>query len=1209
MSAAPRGRRSRLVAPWPLLAFGVLMSAALAWLFPRGELMELIRRSSGSLDLRESYLANLRPRQQADAQADLLLARIRLARGHYDEALPLASAHAHSADPQLRLEAQRLRIDILRARHAGDTRRASAGALAAAVEASLGEAWSRDDLLALAEAAESARDARLTGLVYERVLRAGPGAEWLEGAARRFLQNGDYRFASRLFFAARTQATEPQRARALYLAGVRALQAGNMPREALAAAERELGPLAEDRDALLELVHVARAANRPEVAARYMKEILWPKPRPGNSPWRAASWRAADAPIVTACAASEPDLPTQDARLYELAYEVFLASGDVDSAYRLARVATGLAVNNRVWRERLARVAEQSGRLAESLAAWRWLAERAGVAEAWQAILRLARSLNDEEALVAALQRRLEQADSRPAHLAELADAYERLGQPAEGAAWLEAYYRRTGVAAALELAADLAEEKGDRERALELNAELFRLGAPSLERALRVSALLVHAGRFDDALALMREMRPAASTGPASYWGMLAELAWMKEDDGLATEAYRELTARPEATVGDFDRLVSLLRESEPAEAARVAEAGYAHFGSPALLLHAIELLAEKGDVAALGRVYDNLAAEDESRLFAQSAHFYRLRAQFRQRSAHAAAARRDLQRAIVIAPEDAQHRFAMLWLLIDQRDLQALRPALAAEEKRADAGAASWAPLAAGWMMLDEPRRALPYLARLARQAPDDFIGLLAYADALERDGRRDAADRVLRHAWSTARAAQGATAPPRDRERREHFARLVLRYAPGDSAMRVLRALLRDGDEPSPAVREMVTSWLLVTDQPAEARAWLRQGVAPASSELAVAEATGDRDTAVRLLDERAELPAGQAAQAARLAQRMRLAQTLSFEALNGRPEDDALHAQASETLLDGSHRAAGGFAASRRGVVQARARELGADVGLHPQLRLAMDWRSASQQSTDESVLRGVPAADRELRITARQRLGEDRLEAGAGAREAFADTFFARVAYSHAWSQRLTMLVGLSHNERSFDSSALAVAGMRDALTLRAAYAMSKTEYAAGQVWTARYRTQNGVRLGSAEGSEWEAGHRLRLDYPDLVVRVLAAHYKSSPEGEGDPGTAVLNPAGTTPGPEFFLPASSQRYGVGASVGEQVRQTYTRALRPYGALDMIHNSATGNGYNARVGVRGRVTGPDQVSLYWSRGRSAGPSNDSVLEYGMRYEVYF
>lgn len=1232
ISAAPDSRarlirsRARLVQPWTLLGFAGLAAAALALLFPRRELLDLVTHP-GPVELTEVYLTNLHGLDPDNPRLALLLAKARAAQGRFDEALALATPFLRSNNPSLRREALWLRLDFLRTAHArqrkGKDEHDSAAALAAAVRASLEEHWSSEELFALAADAQAAGDRALLRAIHERLapLERDPGR--LEVAARRSLALADYRLAARLFFLARVHAREPLEARRLYLEGVHSLQAGDLPAEALAAAEKELGSLAGDEEVMLELVRLARAANRPDVAARYMKQLLWPRPATDPGKRIRDAFAALGAALVSnAWAASDPLESTRpyEARVYGFAYEVFLENGDLDAAYRVARAAVAQRPGEAIWRERLARVAEQSGRLLESLAAWRWLAEHTDAAEAWQAVLRLAPGLDDDEALASALRRELERPQARPSDLGALAAVYERLGRPEEGADWLEARYRRSGEIAALELAADLAERSGQSQRAIALHTELLGKAEPTPERLLRLATLQILAGKFAEAHTLLRQFRSRAGAGAHRYWELLADLAWALQEDASALEVFGVLAAREEATAGDFHRLVALLRPNHPEEAARMALAGFARFKTPGLLVQAIEGLWEKRDMAALRRLFAGLSPADE-RLFAQTPYFYRLRSRFRQSSGDPAGARADLQRAIAIAPQDPQHRLAMIWLLIESRDKPGLRRALIAAAPAQDS--AAWPAFASGWMMLEEPRRALPFFARLAQASPRDFLWLSAYADALEQDGRHNAADRIRRHAWTIARSASSTAGAAADREGREHLARLALRQAPGDPAMRVLRDLLRRDNAPrtahgererDAAVSDLVLSWLISTEQHEQAKAWLwerhaRRLASPAWAELAVAAAEGDAQAAGRLLDApAAELTAAQRAEAARIAQRPS-AQALAFDALAARPDDDSLHQPLAETLLESANRAEGGLASTRRGVLQSRARAIGSELALGDRLRLAVEWRDASQTSLDESVLRGVPRTDRELRAGLRQPLQSGWVEAGLGAREAFADTTSARLRHYYRWSRRFSTLASASHNDRTLDSAALAAAGMRDELSLRALYELSKTEYLGGRVFATGYRSQTGVRLGGATGYESEAGHRVRIDYPDLTVRVLAAEYHSRARGEGDPATAALNPAGTTPEPAFFVPAGSRRYGIGAAVGESAREGRTRALRPYCALDLTRNSVTGGGYNARLGLRGSAFGQDQFHLYWSRGRSVGAGNDAVLDYGIRYEHYF
>jgi len=224
-----------------------------------------------------------------------------------------------------------LRAELERAAHT-PAERTAAAALAGAVQASLDENWTRDELLLLAADAATVQDTGLEQRIYDRVSENVRDPAWFEQAARRFLARGEYRFASRLFFDARRNAKDALAARALYLEGVRTLQSGNLPKEALAAAEAEIGPLANDEEVLLELIKLGLAAGQPDVSARYMKQLLF-------APRKTSHWLDTLAAFFFPRAqAADPVEITRpyDAKLYQLAYEVFLANGDVDSAYKVA---------------------------------------------------------------------------------------------------------------------------------------------------------------------------------------------------------------------------------------------------------------------------------------------------------------------------------------------------------------------------------------------------------------------------------------------------------------------------------------------------------------------------------------------------------------------------------------------------------------------------------------------------------------------------------------------------------------------------------------------------------------------------------------------------------------------------------------------------------------------------------------------------------
>lgn len=1196
------------------------IAVALLVLYPRDELLERIAQARRDDPLTVEYLVNLHRSDPGNAETALMLANARIVQGKTGEALRLVAPLEKHADPEMRrkallLHARTLPLGVARASF---------------VEPHVREAWSREQLLELAALTRGSHDPDLRRTIYGRLSAFESDPEWFAKAAREMLGEGDYRLSAELWFAARKRATEPAAQKKYFLEALRTLRSGNLLAEAIAAAEANLGNLAGDEETILAVVQLALASGRPDIAERWMKRVLWPDT--GRAPaarlpsiaerlanWIFASAHAADAP-------ASPAMRPYDERVYTFAYDVFLANGNLEDAFRVAQAAVAQRPEDLAWRQKLAQVAEWTRRPAEALDQWLYLAQRGGREDAWQGVLRLAPGLGADETLLLAMRHKVERRDASAEELRDFAALYERLGRPRDGISWFLARYAATRQPLALEIAANLADRAGERDRAIDLYQQLIALEGANEPRLIRTATLLVLAGKFRAAHNLLNEFRAQIRREASDYWDLLGDLAWRLQEDESAIYAYRALSTRQEAESGEFDRLVTLLRETYPEEAAKVAEFGFARFKTPGLLLAALEIRWQRRDLAEMKRLYDTLEAGDQKR-FDALPYFYSLRSQYRQASGDLQGARADLEYAIGIAPQNAELKTALAWLLIEAKDLPALRRQLEETAAEAATNRDLWPLHAAGWTTLGDARRALPFHARLAREKPGDYLVLMGYADALEQAGQTGESARVRRHAWSVARAAYVQSPKPsgeQDRQLLETIARLAITMAPADTALAVIRDVMRrdfapggapDDRNRSAAMRELVLSWAVSTEQYSNAKAWLwlqygRKLAAPGWAEAMVALNENDVEAAERLLADRAsEVPRYNRIDLARLSQQVRLAQSMAFEEQTRLADDDALHLQLADSLLAGANRLLGGVQSSTRGVLHSQPRELAAQVWVTPRLRLALEWREASQSNTNTLVLGSIPSRDRETRMTLRQILDRGWVEAGIGERQAFASQTSLRAALYTQWRRGLSTLLSATRNERTLDSTSLAVAGSKDELAARVSYAFAKREYFAGALRTMRYHTQSGSPLGGGSAFESEVGHRVRVEYPDLTLRLTAANYRFTAEGNDDARTATLNPAGVVPGASFFVPQNSRILGAGIGFGESVRESYTRAIRPYGSLSRTVSSLAGSGYNALVGAGGSLLGTDQLSVYWNRARGGGTSGASILEYGLRYEYYF
>jgi hypothetical protein len=274
----------------------------------------------------------------------------------------------------------------------------------------------------------------------------------------------------------------------------------------------------------------------------------------------------------------------------------------------------------------------------------------------------------------------------------------------------------------------------------------------------------------------------------------------------------------------------------------------------------------------------------------------------------------------------------------------------------------------------------------------------------------------------------------------------------------------------------------------------------------------------------------------------------------------------------------------------------------------------------QTSRAEDALARVPARDEQAGVALLWRERRHQTELVAARRDAVDSFGTAALVHNRDVTRRLRAGLRLGYQDRATDTSALMVGGMKNEARGTLQYTFSKREYATLGASTQRFETQAGTRLGSGDRIDLEVGHRLRTEYPDLMVRAYAAHQRYRPDGPTDAIGARLNPDGTVPDATFFLPQSFSFYSATIGFGEYLRgqpflwdrfaeEPYSRALRPFGSVGIGHNSVTGTGFNGIVGIAGSVLGSDQLALYFLTTQGGTGTFTRASELVLRYQYYF
>ena len=901
-SSAQTAERPILAPTWLIGLLTAMACGGLWLLYPRQDL-ELRLAGSGESELATAYLNNLLRSDPGNPRLRLLLAQRQIHQGNTASARATLQPALQSPDEALRKDALWAQGELLQheyehaSKRSPDQRQSAYEALREHIRllARLGWPLERQRQLAVLASQMNEPEVALALNNLEAPQDPREAALFYERSARQALARGDYAGCAQLYLSARRSTPEPAQANAYYNAAVAALVSANRPQAALALAESEIGPLADDPPTLFMLTQLARSAGRTDVAEHYVRRLLRMALQEQATQWAAAlqdwtlrpvAWRETPAapaaaavfddgasllvhpaqrlalPVSDKIAAPRaPALPFDD-KTYTLGYEVFLENRKLDDAWAIADAAVRRNPADMRWRERLAQVSEWTQRPALALENWLVIARETNQEAAWQAVLRLAPGQFDDAALVQALRHQLRSRPEDARLIRALVDAQERLGEPQPAIDYLRQHARNP---ANLELLAQLAERAGQPDLALDTWRRLLADPAQiTAERAMRAAVLALQHRQPDLGLQWLQAAQdrpPASADGAADLWRFTGELAESRERNPLAIAAFRKLVATPDASIGDYDALIRLLQPAQPLEAARVSLLAWERHHEPRQLIQALNLYSNHNQWDEFGRVLKQLDATSNSTSksldeLRRTPQFLRLAGGYHHSAGRFAQARQYYEEGLRIAPQSSDMRQALLWLLIDGNDARSIRELLARHESAWSADEDLHEALAAAYQALSLPQVALTrYLTPHAAAHQADFLWLMNYADALEQNQEADRAWRLRRQLlsreWQAMR--QGTTRLSRaqaqqrwlteeglDATRRIARTRLILMQKPGDAAQEVLRELLRlDRDAQgnfSNAAAETAIGWLQDAGQYSAERGFLRHQYARSQSQRA-------------------------------------------------------------------------------------------------------------------------------------------------------------------------------------------------------------------------------------------------------------------------------------------------------------------------------------------------------------------------------------
>lgn len=909
-----------------------------------------------------------------------------------------------------------------------------------------------------------------------------------------------------------------------------------------------------------------------------------------------------------------------DIARYEVMADTFLESRDFTNAMTVIRKGLSLNPASRPMKLRLARLLEWTGDPAGAYPVWKELAA-AGNAEAAAAVARLAQSVGDSATHLALLQQAMRAGGMRAADVTALAQAYEYYGKVDEGIAFFRATYAAGGNREVLAALAFLLEQKGDLPEALRLHREHLERFGFDRDRAVRVADLLFVQGRWRDSYAELQRI-PRSDIPPSHrFWDLYASMAWELQQSAEAEEAYRMLLSRKDFTVESAERLGFLVFRRSPQEAAEIVMSVHRTKPDVKLMTLAVQYYVTARAFDTAQRQVDLLSPEVRGQYERDNAYVMAAGLVASGMRNHGEALR--LYRlALRRSPDDPSVREAVLWTLIEQRNLRSLARALGAWQDDLKVSGRYYLVLASACSALNRYDEARRYYYRYLQSVPDDLSLRLTHADMFDQISRPDIQTRLKSDLFRTVmRRYQDGTLKPGSVGNDILLGQLSLAFMPNNMLADYFEKVRKRNESvprPDYALHELWLTWAINAGHEEAAlrmmRKWetsVSRDANPLWGKLLLALKRKDIDAAGMMLDRDYRLlPRWDRIDAAREAGQYPLAQEMAFETMSApnNDQDHETHERFVSLMTQHWNEADVQLQYTNRDTLHSF------EVRSSYLFRVLNDWWFQPWASTSRLTIKDTElylpghVTDRRAGMHLIKKSPQLDLDLNVYARDAWKSFVGAEFSLVKRYNESFSAGIGLGRNAASDVSEPLIIAGMRDYARADVTYTFSHREFLTAAVTAERLMLQDRSSLGSAMRYEFTIGHRFRIEYPDITVRVPMQYYKTWPKS-GIPVSAsgLLRDAGDV-APDFFVPKSNKQIGIGIDYGVSVRDRYSKDWRPFFTAEYAYNDVNRASATFSGGIVGSVSGRDRLMISAERGVGKGFATPAS-QITMHYTVYF
>ncbi|MBK3332330.1 tetratricopeptide repeat protein [Persephonella atlantica] len=894
-----------------------------------------------------------------------------------------------------------------------------------------------------------------------------------------------------------------------------------------------------------------------------------------------------------------------DEELLKMMLNSFLWSKDLKNAYRVAKKGVKLFPSSKFWLRKAGDLSLWLSKPEEALKYYLRLYSLDKEEKLRDKIIKLSLQLRKYHVAKKLMEEEIQSGKINRWKI--LVQIYELLGEPEKALNLLKNLYRKYKDVKYLKEIIRIELLIGQLKEAYRNLDYLERIGKLDYRYAVYLSKMLYQKKRYRDSLNILLQFKSSVPDDDVSYWKLVSDIGWGIGDFRSSFYASKKLINTGKGRDVDYERVVLYLTSQgrkNYEEIYRLSYEGWKRYKKEVFLYYTLDSLYRMKKYKKIIHLVENLK-EDKKYTLNRYPYLWVYYSSSLEKIGSYQRAVDAYERALKIFPENNDIIVSFLWMLIEHQDIKRLKLYLKRFRGIENKNRALNAVLVAGYVTIQNSSAALPLVAELLKENPDNPDVLMLFAEVLYLSGDEERAESYRWKAYKVMKREIIAYPEKlKDKEFLKNFLYLSFYFEAGEHVEKLLSIAKRilKQDE----YYKLKITWLLVRNQPQPAEYILmRLRKAEPWMLLNVYLTNYDRYKINTLLKHSLyRLPIRDRVEGALRVGRVNFSQELAFRGLEENRNDALLYKQMRDIIMENN--------SSVEFSNLLRDREKNAFLRNSFFIKKYIKKNYFIKFSADNditlskngNIFTNLPSNYSDLKLSFGRNLSKYRYEFGISYLDGLSSSagFFASLETYIYNRLRLGMNTGLS--QRADETVYLFYGGLKDYINPYLNFRIGERLFFEGDIDFSKYKTANGDSLGSGTVFTGRSYYKLRVGYPDFTFGVYTGFGVFHEKAE----KGIINSISKHYNPDV-LPENYCESGVDFSFGYEHKYYYTGLFRPFFSGTVFYNCITGTGFGMEIGIGGHIFQQDHISggLRYFQGMQG--TNDYIREIFINYRLWF